>query len=228
MVITLTDTGDKKGSGDNTKLYFPLNPNNISYRRASYFQEYNILNKGAAKVPNGEEITTIGWSCFFPGEKMNIPCKIEDVQPKKIHQRLEEWQKAGKKLKLNISGTPFSFWVYIDTYEAEIADAFGSIYYTIEFSKVVNISVEKVPKEKSIGKTTGNDRVSKNDSAKKYTVKKGDCLWNIAKTFYKDGTQWKKIYNANKTVIENTAKKHGKKSSSNGHWIYPGTVLSIP
>lgn len=63
---------------------------------------------------------------------------------------------------------------------------------------------------------------------KKYIVKKGDCLWNISRKFYGNGNKWKTIYNANKTIIEKTAKKYGKKSSSNGHWIYPGTELTIP
>lgn len=63
---------------------------------------------------------------------------------------------------------------------------------------------------------------------KNYVVKKGDCLWNIAKKFYGTGSKWKTIYDANKSVIEETAKKYGRKSSSNGHWIYPGTELIIP
>lgn len=63
---------------------------------------------------------------------------------------------------------------------------------------------------------------------KTYKVVKGDSLWKISRKFYGVGSKWKTIYNANKTVIENTAKKYGKKSSSNGHWIYPGTKLIIP
>ena len=63
---------------------------------------------------------------------------------------------------------------------------------------------------------------------KTYTVKSGDCLWNIAKKFYGSGSKWKTIYNANKSAIEKDAKKHGKKSSSNGHWIWPGLKLTIP
>ena len=35
-------------------------------------------------------------------------------------------------------------------------------------------------------------------------------------------------YNANKEVIEATAKAHGKANSDNGRWIWPGTVLTIP
>lgn len=63
---------------------------------------------------------------------------------------------------------------------------------------------------------------------KAHTVKKGDTLWTIAKKYYGNGSKYTAIYKANKTVIENAAKKHGKKSSSNGNWIYPGTKLTIP
>lgn len=66
------------------------------------------------------------------------------------------------------------------------------------------------------------------ESLGNYTVKSGDCLWNIAKRYYGSGAKWKVIYEANKNLIEQTAKKYGKKSSSNGHWIYPGTKLTIP
>lgn len=65
-------------------------------------------------------------------------------------------------------------------------------------------------------------------TSKTYVVKSGDCLWNISRKFYGSSNKWKTIYNANKAIIEETAKKYGKKSSSNGHWIYPGTVLVIP
>ena len=54
------------------------------------------------------------------------------------------------------------------------------------------------------------------DGAKTYTVKKGDCLWNIAKQFYGKGSQYSKIFNANKGTIKNA------------NLIYPGQVLTIP
>lgn len=61
-----------------------------------------------------------------------------------------------------------------------------------------------------------------------YTVKPGDNLWMLAKKFYGSGAKYTVIYNANKEVIESTAKAHGFSSSQNGHWIFPGTVLVIP
>lgn len=51
---------------------------------------------------------------------------------------------------------------------------------------------------------------------KTYTVQRGDCLWNIAKKFYGNGSQYTKIYNANTDKIKNP------------NLIYPGQVLVIP
>ena len=61
-----------------------------------------------------------------------------------------------------------------------------------------------------------------------YTVAYGDTLWKIAARFYGRGTEYERIYEANRAVIEETAMGRGKKDSSHGHWLFPGTVLVIP
>lgn len=92
-------------------------------------------------------------------------------------------------------------------------------------AKKVTVANKKPKKVKTVTKPKATSTVTKN---KKYTVKKGDCLWKISRKYYGNGNKWKTIYNANKSLIEKTARKYGKKSSSNGWWIYPGTELTIP
>ena len=64
-------------------------------------------------------------------------------------------------------------------------------------------------------------------SSEQYVVKSGDTLWAIAKKYLGSGTKYIQIYNDNKDIIESTAKSHGKSSSGNGHWIWPGETLTI-
>ena len=78
----------------------------------------------------------------------------------------------------------------------------------------------------TVAQTSGNAASSGEGST--YTVKAGDTLWALSKKYYGTPTKHSIIYNANKEVIETTAKAHGKANSSNGHWIWPGTVLTIP
>ena len=58
-----------------------------------------------------------------------------------------------------------------------------------------------------------------------YTVVSGDTLTEIAG---KEGVSEPSLYSANEGVIEATARQHGFPSSDNGHWIFPGEVLTIP
>ena len=114
----------------------------------------------------------------------------------------------------------------------ESADEGDDVLVSFTLKQFKEYGVKVLPKSylKPTTSTSKTTRSTENKASKSssYTVKSGDCLWNIAKKFYGNGAQWKKIYEANKSVIENTAKKYGKKSSSNGHWIYPGTKLTIP
>ncbi|MBR1981117.1 LysM peptidoglycan-binding domain-containing protein, partial [Candidatus Proelusimicrobium excrementi] len=69
---------------------------------------------------------------------------------------------------------------------------------------------------------------SSSTASKTYTIVSGDTLWKISTKQLGSGAKYMQIYNANSGTIESAAKSHGKSSSSNGHWIYPGTVLTIP
>ncbi|MER6367473.1 hypothetical protein ABT255_03675 [Streptomyces mirabilis] len=65
-----------------------------------------------------------------------------------------------------------------------------------------------------------------------HTVVRGDWLSKLALTYLGDANRWPEIYDANNSVIENAAKAHPGPpvfgTSDHGHWIFPGTALTIP
>ena len=83
-------------------------------------------------------------------------------------------------------------------------------------TKVVKVST--LGGTASVEKTreTANSPTPTEDSVKTHTVVEGDCLWNIAKKYYGDGSKYTTIYEANKDKIANPS------------LIYEGQVLTIP
>ncbi len=96
----------------------------------------------------------------------------------------------------------------------------------VKLKKYVDFSTKKikitpkVAKKKKIPKGKPKREVKNSPAPKKqaktYTVRRGDCLWNIAKKYYGNGGSYPKIFNANRDKI------------SNPNLIYPGQILIIP
>lgn len=86
----------------------------------------------------------------------------------------------------------------------------------ISYSTKTVTVVKPKPEKKPVVQQKKKRETSSAPKVKTYTVKSGDCLWNIAKKYYGNGAQYTKIYNANKGKIKNP------------NLIYPGQVLTIP
>ena len=86
----------------------------------------------------------------------------------------------------------------------------------ISYSTKTVTVVKPKPEKKPVVQQKKKRETYSAPKVKTYTVKSGDCLWNIAKKYYGNGAQYTKIYNANKGKIKNP------------NLIYPGQVLTIP
>lgn len=221
--------------GTSVKLRLSALPEEIDVKIEQRFATYDIIGLGPVQVPSGEELTLIGWTgMLFGAGRKNAPWIRSWTDPEVVLSYFNTWKKYNVKLKLLISGKNINQYVYLESLEYKATGGFGDYEYTISFVEAKNLSVSVTKKKattttakKTTAKSTTAKRTSKTKT-KTYTVKKGDTLWGIAVKYYKKGSQWTKIYNKNKNTIEKAAKKHGKKSSNKGHWIYPGTKLTIP
>lgn len=139
------------------------------------------------------------------------------------------WQEKGTVLNLLVTETWINMDVTIDSFTPDPFGAYGDVSYGIKFSQAKDLKIYTTNELKIaafVKKTVPrNDNSNKGSS---YTIVSGDTLWGIASRKLGSGTKWTKIYDANASTIEAAAKKHGKSSSDHGHWIWPGTTLSIP
>lgn len=207
----------KERNGKN-QIRVPWLPASIEYVCGEQIAaNYDILNRGTVAIPTGTELATVTWTSQFPGINRKDKAMLRGSwkSPSTYDKRLKRWLSGKTELNVTVTGFPINLDVTLTSYEAKAVGGFGDIEYTVTFTEDRDLTITKSKKRSSKKYTT-------------YTVKKKDSLWKIAKKTLGAGSKWKKIYTANKKIIEKTAKKHGHKSSNNGSRIYAGTKLKIP
>ena len=207
----------KKSNSD--KIMLPVNPESFAFTEKHNNTSVNVNSIGEVNLLGKRDLKTGTISSHFPKRDRNYANNSGRQAPYTYINKLLSWKSSGKPVQLIITGTKINFQVTIETLKYGEQDGTGDVYYdlTLKEYRAVEIKKTKLKKKK---KTTKKKSKPKRPAAKKktktYTVKSGDCLWNIAKKFYGNGAQYTKIYNANKGKIKNP------------NLIYPGQVLTIP
>lgn len=208
------------------ELVLPVNPEEISFNRSAENEDIDILGQGKATRKGDVGLYEVNIESFFPGTESPFYTQIKPITC--VNFINEIWQTENKNNKVGrfvTTGLDKNIDIYFVinnfnwTYKAgEEAD----IYYELNLKqyKPYGVKLVKTTKNKELA-TTSKSRTNSTAVAKKktytYIVKKGDCLWNIAKKASGKGSNWKKLYNLNKKVIGN-----------NPNLIYPGQKLTLP
>jgi len=131
--------------------------------------------------------------------------------------------KAGDTVKLNGLGKYLSGKYYVQDVTRQISSngySHSATAIRTDFGDTLKTKTTTTAKKTAVKtkKATKKATTTKTKTSTKrtYTVKKGDCLWNIAKKFYGKGSAYTKIYDANTNKI------------ANPNLIYPGQVFVIP
>lgn len=241
---------------DNKKVQFPIAPSSIAITVNGRNETVDLINEGEVNLLKSPGLTDISFTALIP-QVTKYPFATNDEPIDTFVHFLNEMLEQKKPFRFVVvrtAGTKLLFdtnlKVACESYDMkESAENGFDVELSVSLKQYRDYGVKTItlvtvqtttktdstttatttsPSKTTTSASTNNKRPSKSNSGKKYTVKKGDTLWGIAKRYYGSGTKWKKIYDKNKSVIEKAAKKRGKKSSSNGHWIFPGTVLIIP
>lgn len=190
-------------------IQLPVNPSSYNITGSQRNTVVNVVQFGDINLLGNSGLREISLSSFFPAKQYNFS-KAVLANPIDYVNTIDGWRLSKSIVRVIITGT-LNLPCTIESFTFGEQDGTRDIYYTIAL------------KEYRVPAVTGGVVISSRvvqsastNSGKTYTVKAGDCLWNIAKQFYGNGAEYTKIYNANTDKIKNPDK------------IYVGQVLTIP
>ena len=232
------------GDGDDV-LTFPITPSELSIQVGSKNKVVTLINEGEVNILKSPSLTEVEFDARFPMRKYPYAREFSNFENYwKKFEELKEQKKSFRFIVTRTTPNGSRLWdtnllvSLEDMNLKESADEGDDVIISFKLKQYKGYGVKTSSLPASFTKTSNSTTTSTSEKprtlegtikkSKTHIVQSGDCLWNIAKKYYGDGSKYTKIYNANKTVIESTAKKYGKSSSSNGKWIYPGTKLTIP
>lgn len=205
------------------EINIPVLPAKLNVSSPGKNERVTVLELGEVLLLRKKGLRILSWESFFPVSK--APYTVGQIRdPVIIVQAIQKARDQKSPVRFLITGTDLdcNLRMGIDSFEyEERSGELGDLYYTIKLYEWKDISPKKIvlpEKKEEPAKTQEPERPGKPEqTSKTYTVKSGDCLWNIAKKFYGKGSDYTKIYNANKGKI-----------GSNPNLIYPGQVFTIP
>lgn len=239
------------------KVLFPVTPGKLTVKINGMNKTLTLVNEGEVNLIKSPGLTDISTEVLLP-TLTHYPfatyLDTDDDGEGNFHranyylEKLEKWKQKKKPVTFKLLRTSPNgkklLWdtnisVTIEDYQiVEDAEEQGlDVVVKIEMREyrewgAKKLVIKKSKKKKSKKKKTATKKKTRKtkDPAKSYTVKKGDCMWAIARKQLGNGNRWKEIYNLNKSTIESWAKKYGHKSAieGTGCWIFPGEKLKLP
>lgn len=204
-------------------ILLPVTPEGYEITAGMEIETVRATNLGDINVAGRRKPKSITISSFFPCREYPFTRKggISLGSPASYVKKLEQWKDAKDIIRVVIAdngGARVNEQFYIeDITSGEKKEDNGDITYSIYLRQYTPMKVSAVSAAPAANTPRADTETAAPKKTKSYTVKSGDCLSAIARQVYGDASQWKKIYEANKSVI-------GK----NPNLIFPGQNYVIP
>ena len=214
-------------------VLLPIPPKKLELKISNQNKTYDLMNYSEINVLKNPGLTSIEFEVLLPNVKYPFAMYKNNFQNAKYYLGVLENLKVNKSAfqfivirKFPNGNSIFDTNIKVSIEDYTITDSTDEGFDTKvkiklkqyrEYStKTVQVSIKQYKPPVVTRTVTTNNTAASKPSGQNYTVKSGDCLWNIAKKYYGNGSKYTTIYNANRDKIKNP------------NLIYPGQVLWIP
>lgn len=229
---------------DGMSFRFPVVPQNVEVTGAFNINTEYLANGNEIAIYGGKSLNRTSLTSHFPADKDRTYLDFYDFpDPLECVRIVNEIAKSQSEIRYIVTETEINWPIKITNFKRGPVDGSNDIEFTLDIieydpPKVVSWSPpqakdgdknssKKIPEEsglkaetlKSFDRFKNTTKVS--NKVKYHVVKHGDCLWDIAFKYYKNGSLYHKI----KNNAENQ-KNYPKLKHSNV--IYSGWKLVIP
>lgn len=164
------------------RIYFTVNPAEISVTRPNSNHVYPLAMGGTVNAWGGRGLREVTLTTFLPSQASPF---YDGTDAPSVLSRLKAWQDSGDPVRLIVS-------------DSDINDAFlieGITETLREGDRDVGLTVKlrEYKFKSALAALAGTDLNIRSDERtlpRTYTVQTGDTLWAIACRFYGDGTRW--------------------------------------
>lgn len=207
-------------NAEKEKIRLPVLPEKFSVKNGSNNQSVDLTGLGEVTIMQSRPALQFSFSSFFPAHSFPGMKSLIAVPPILYIRMIERWKKNRVPIHFICTGMFINLYCTIESFNySESGGDVGTYSYDITLKEYQEVSLKTVSVSSALIATVQDvtTRVDSASTPKTYTVKKGDCLYNIAKSLYGNGAKYTDIYSANKSII-----------GSNPNLIKPGQVLKIP
>ncbi len=207
-------------------MLLPIPPQKIPIKYPGQNETATLINGEEINITRPPGLAEISIDVVIP--QMDYPCASWDGSVEDAEEFISRLQ------DLKESGDTFEFIVIRDSFDTNMDVTLEDYNVSDDVKEGLDLVVSLTMKEaRHYGTKIMNfaivpeqpipaaaspepERPAAQPQVKTYTVKSGDCLWNIAKKQLGDGSRWKEIYNLNLDKI------------SSPNLIHAGLVLVMP
>lgn len=198
------------------ELVLPVTPPGYTWERPNRVETIALDQIGEINLPGGIMMGSCTLDDVLLPTRLYSFCNPGAVANPYVYlEQLERWSDAGSVVRFLVSGTPVNAPVLIERISQGERDGTNDLYISIHMKQY------QVPETPVLAAEGGGAQTSRDSSTgaaqeRTYTIQSGDTLWGIAKKYYGDGAEYKKLAQANQDQIQNP------------NLIYPGQTIVIP